>query len=40
MNVFWQIGVLNGQWPKAMPESQWLDKSFIDSQAKWKGATA
>jgi NitT/TauT family transport system substrate-binding protein len=40
MNVFWQIGVLNGQWPKAMPESQWLDTSFIDSQAKWKGAAA
>lgn len=41
MDVFWQIGVLNGQWPKAIPASQWLDDSFIKSYPQWsKGGSA
>jgi NitT/TauT family transport system substrate-binding protein len=35
MDVFWKIGVLNKQWPKAIPQSQWLDTSFIDSYGQW-----
>jgi NitT/TauT family transport system substrate-binding protein len=40
MNVFWKIGTLNGQWPKAIPESQWLDRSFMDSYKTWSGGSA
>jgi sulfonate transport system substrate-binding protein len=39
MNVFWQIGVENGAWPKAMPEDQWLDRQFIDSYKRWSGSS-
>jgi NitT/TauT family transport system substrate-binding protein len=35
MNVFWQIGILNGQWPKPIPEAQWLDRQFLDSYSSW-----
>jgi NitT/TauT family transport system substrate-binding protein len=35
MDVFWRIGIENGAWPRAMPESQWLDPQFIDSYASW-----
>jgi sulfonate transport system substrate-binding protein len=37
MDVFWQIGVLNGAWPKPLPESQWLDRRFMNSYAQWSG---
>lgn len=37
MDVFWQIGVLNEQWPRPLPESQWLDRQFMDSYAQWSG---
>jgi NitT/TauT family transport system substrate-binding protein len=40
MNVFWKIGTLNKQWPKAIPESQWLDPSFINSYNTWSGGSA
>lgn len=37
MNVFWQIGIQNGAWPKPLPESQWLDRQFMNSYAQWSG---
>jgi NitT/TauT family transport system substrate-binding protein len=38
MNVFWKIGELNGQWPKPIPNAQWLDTSFLDSYSSWANA--
>jgi ABC-type nitrate/sulfonate/bicarbonate transport system substrate-binding protein len=40
MQVFWQIGIENGAWPKEMPESQWLDRQFMDSYPQWGGGGA
>jgi sulfonate transport system substrate-binding protein len=37
MDVFWQIGIQNGAWPKPLPDSQWLDRKFIDTYAQWSG---
>jgi NitT/TauT family transport system substrate-binding protein len=35
MEVFWDIGVQNKQWPKPLPESQWLDRTWLDSYDDW-----
>ncbi len=35
MDVFWDIGVQNKQWPKPLEESQWLDRTWLDSFAEW-----
>jgi hypothetical protein len=35
MDVFWDIGVQNKQWPKPLEESQWLDRTWLDSFADW-----
>jgi NitT/TauT family transport system substrate-binding protein len=35
MDVFWDIGVQNKQWPKPLPESQWLDRTWLDSYDEW-----
>jgi NitT/TauT family transport system substrate-binding protein len=40
MDVFWKIGVLNEQWPGPIPESQWLDREFMDSYSSWAGGSA
>jgi NitT/TauT family transport system substrate-binding protein len=37
MDVFWDIGVQNKQWPKPLEESQWLDRTWLDSFADWGG---
>ena len=35
MDVFWDIGVQNKQWPKPLEESQWLDRTWLDSFDEW-----
>lgn len=35
MDVFWDIGVQNEQWPKPLEESQWLDRTWLDGFAEW-----
>ena len=35
MDVFWDIGVQNKQWPKPLEESQWLDRTWLDSFPEW-----
>lgn len=35
MEVFWNIGILNEQWTAPIPESVWLDRTWIDSYPEW-----
>jgi NitT/TauT family transport system substrate-binding protein len=35
MDIFWDIGVQNKQWPKPLEESQWLDRKWLDSYPEW-----
>jgi NitT/TauT family transport system substrate-binding protein len=35
MDVFWQIGIQNKQFAKELPESEWLDRKWMDS-SDWK----
>jgi NitT/TauT family transport system substrate-binding protein len=39
MDVFWQIGVQAKQWPAPLPESKWLDRTWLDS-SDWKTSGA
>lgn len=35
MKSFWDISILSGSYTEAMPESAWLDRTFLDSYAVW-----
>lgn len=35
MATFWEIGLQNGLFQKRLPESQWLDRKWIDSYPDW-----
>ncbi len=36
MDVFWKIGIQNGQFKDVWPDDKWLDPTFINSYNQWK----
>jgi NitT/TauT family transport system substrate-binding protein len=36
MRIFWDLAIQAGDVTEAWPESKWLDRSFLDTQAQWR----